>query len=356
MPDSSDILRAARPVVRLANQDRAELGLGLLELTVSEDTAGLYRCEATFGNWGTTNGTTSFLYFDRKVLEFGKDLSIKFDDATLFEGRVIGIEGDFPEGRPARITVLADDRLQDLRMTRRTRSWENSNDADVLHSIASDHGLDADIDLDGPTRPVIAQVNQSDLRFARERTCAAGGELWVEGTKFIVKRRPARASTDAPELAHGRNLRSFKVLADLAHQRTKVSVSGWDIGAKDAVKHDASASLIGSELDGGDSGPSILQNALGERVDTLVHTAARSSAEAEAIADAHFRDVARRFVVGHGTAEGDVRLRVGRKVQISGVGALFAGKYVICETRHTFTGTEGYRTDFTVERPALGKP
>lgn len=348
--------QSSRPTFSVDGQARSEFDLGLLEMAVTEDTEGLYRCEATFGNWGQSGNSVSFLYFDRRLLEFGKGFVVKFDDNTLFDGRIVGLEGDFPEGSPPRITVLADDRLQDLRMTRRTRSWASSSDADVLQAIANDHGLTPQIDLSGPTHATLAQVNQSDLAFARERARAAGGELWVEGRNFIAKARSARASGAATDLVHGGNLRCFRVTADLAHQRTSVSVSGWDVSGKKGVKHDASDSLLGSELDGGDSGPSILQSALGARTETLVHSGARDASAAEGVANAYFRSVARRFVVGHGTAEGDPKLRVGRKVELKGVGSLFNGKYVLVETRHTFSAGGGYRTEFSVERAALGRP
>src|SRR6478736_120812 len=355
MPDDTDILRAARPVLEVGGAERTELALGLLAMTVYEDSEGLSRCEATFGNWGASGDSTSFLYFDRKVLEFGKDFVVKFANTTLFEGRITGLEGEFPEGAPPRITVLCDDRLQDLRMTRRTRSFENKSDADVLRTIADDHGLTAQIDLSGPTHPVLAQLNQSDLAFARERALAAGAELWVEGRTFYAKARPSRANGSARELSPGKNLRSFTVTADLAHQRSQVVVSGWDVSAKQRVKEDASDSDLGSELGNGDSGPSILDTALGTRVDSIVHTGARNSSAAEAIAQAYFRGIVRKFVVGRGTAEGNVNLRVGREVDVTGVGALFSGKYVIVQAHHTFSAA-GYRTDLAVERPALGKP
>jgi len=356
MPSSGDILRSSRPVFRIDSQDQTALGLGLLEMVVEDDVDGLCRGQVTFGNWGPVQDTTGFLYFDRSLLEFGKDFEITFDGTSLFQGQIVAIEGDFPEGEPPRITVLADDRLQDLRMTRRTHSWESSTDADVIRAIAQNHGLSPQIDLNGPTHPAIAQVNQSDLAFVREQVRAAGGELWVEGTNFFAKARPARNQTPVPNLSHGRNRRSFVVTADLAHQRTKVCVSGWDVSAKDTVTHEAEVAVLGSEVGNGDSGPSVRQSTLGARVDTIVHTAARDSSAAEAVANGYFRGIARRFLVGHGVAEGDPTLRVGREVEIEGVGPLFSGNYVLVQTRHTFTAADGYRTEFTVERAALGKP
>src|SRR5258705_8493580 len=47
---------------------------------------------------------------------------------TLFEGRIMALEGQFPEGRQPQLVVLAEDRFQDLRMTRRTRTFKRSEE------------------------------------------------------------------------------------------------------------------------------------------------------------------------------------------------------------------------------------
>ena len=150
----------------------AALGQQLQGLFIEETTAGLCRCEATFVNWGPKNGQVGFLYFDRALLEFGKKLSVEMgagDGAgKVFDGRITGLEGRFSGGRPPELLVMAEDRLQDLRMTRRTRSWEDSSDADVIRSVAQAHGLTADVDLGGPTHRVVAlRGNHDDAALAR---------------------------------------------------------------------------------------------------------------------------------------------------------------------------------------------
>ena len=50
---------------------------GLYSMVVEETTAGLYRCEASFGNWGTVAGKVDFLYTNRRFFDFGKSLAIK---------------------------------------------------------------------------------------------------------------------------------------------------------------------------------------------------------------------------------------------------------------------------------------
>jgi hypothetical protein len=65
---------------------------------------------------------------------------------------------------------------------------------------------------------------------------------------------------------------------------------------------------------------------------------------------------ARRFVVGHGTAETSSDLRVGSYVDLKGLGPLFSGKYYLSEVRHLFDNRNGLRSEFTAERPGLGQP
>ena len=55
------------------------------------------------------------------------------------------------------------------------------------------------------------------------------------------------------------------MLADLAHQRTSVTVGGWDVARKAAIAHKADDSLLVGELNGDASGASILSQSLGPR-------------------------------------------------------------------------------------------
>jgi hypothetical protein len=191
MAEGSSI-RPARPQITVDGTAQTSLDQGLLRLRIREDQDGLYSCEAAFGNWGPTGGTPGFLYFDRDTLEFGKDLTIAFDGTTIFSGRISALEGVFGEARGPELCVLAEDRFQDLRMTRRTRSFERVSDADVFSRIANDHGLRPAIDVSGPTHKVLAQLNQSDLAFLRERARAVDAELWLDGTTLNVKAHARR--------------------------------------------------------------------------------------------------------------------------------------------------------------------
>jgi Bacteriophage probable baseplate hub protein len=349
----------ARPKFFVDGEEKPALGEGLLSMHVEETSAGLYHGEAVFSNWGPKDGTTTFLYFDRQVLDFGKKLRIEAGGGVgagqIFEGRITAIEGRFLRERPHEVLVLAEDRLQDLRMTRRTRTFDDLSDSDLFQQVASQHSLQLDADLDGPTHKVLAQLNQSDLAFLRERARAADAELWVTGDALHVKAHSRRNAGDVT-LTLGRGLLECSVTADLAGQVSGFSVTGWDVSGKEAISFKATDTALGGELDGDDGGSRLLSSALGTRDQQVVHLAPFTSTEAQALAEAHYRRAARRFVVAHGLAEGDARVRVGAKLALAGVGPLFDGKYYVTRARHLFDSRTGLRTQFAAERPGIGKP
>jgi phage protein D len=352
-------LPPGRPTIAIDGQESPSLTGGQLRARVREDVHGLYDCELEIGNWGPPTASAApqpgFLFFDRRALDFGKELRVSVADEPLFTGRITGIEARYPAGGPPSIVALAEDRFQDLRMTRRTRTFADMSDRDVASRIAGEHGLTPDIGIEGPTHKVLAQLNQSDLAFMRERARALDAELWIDGRTLNVQPRTERVAPPLT-LTYGGDLREFRVIADLASQATSVEVTGWDVAAKAAIDERADAGVLGGELRGGDSGPSALRTAFGERKDVFAGTVPQPGAEARARAAALLKRRARRFLVGHGTAETKPGLRVGATVTLAALGPLFDGEFYVAAVTHRFDGATGLRTEFTVERPGLGKP
>jgi phage protein D len=351
---------AAEAALSVEGTAQPRLAAALMALTVMENTEGLYRCEARFGNWGDRGDGPDYLYFDRDLLDFGKTLTVTLgagaEEAAVFTGKISALEGQYLPGEPPQIVALLEDAAQGLRQTRRTRTFEDTTDRAVFEQIAQDHGLQADIDLEGPTHPVIAQLNQSDLAFGRDRARRLAAEIWIEGTTLHVQGRSNRQQGGDPlSLMYNRGLLEFSVIADTANQPTEVVVSGWDVQGKARLDYEASDRALGSELGRDTSAATIVREVFGDRVDRIAQTVPLTSAETQAIAEASFRAQARRFVVGTGKAWGDARLRVGRAISLEGLGPLFTGTYYLSEVHHCFSRGPGggYTTEFVVERPGI---
>ena len=272
----------------------------------------------------------------------------------IFKGKITALEGIFPEGQSPEIAILAEDALQNLRMTRRTRSFEDMADADIFRKIAGDHGLTSSIEASGATHKTIAQVNQSDLAFLRERARSIDAEIWLKDKELNVKTRADRRG-EKVSLKYKAEMREFRVLADLANQRTSVVAAGWDVAGKEAIKFEAADSVIAGEVGSDASGIGILKSAFGERRESLAHGVPLGSREAQSAAESYLKTAARQFVVGRGVAEPNARLRVGATVELDGLGKLFNGKYYVAEIAHIFDSVKGFRTEFRAERLGIGK-
>jgi phage protein D len=223
-----------------------------------------------------------------------------------------------------------------------------------MNRIARDYGLQANIDVSGPTYKVLAQVNQSDLAFLRERARSIDAELWLDNLSLYVKSRSKRNGATI-KLNYGGELREVRVTADLAGQRTAVKVNGWDIAGKSGLTFEANEQAVSNELNGDTSGISILKASFGERKESLSHMVPLSSSEAQVEAESVLKMTARRFTLAHGIAQGNAKLNVGTYVDLAGLGPLFNGKYYLAKVNHTFGGSAGFLTEFTGERAGIGK-
>jgi phage protein D len=143
------------------------------------------------------------------------------------------------------------------------------------------------------------------------------------------------------------------VLADLAGQRTDVSVSGWDVAGKAGLSATAEVATVSGELAGGTSGSAVLAASLGKRRERVVQTVPFTADEARVRAESLYRRIARRFVVARCVADPSPQLRVGGRVSLDGLGELFSGTYYVSEVTHLFDH-DGLRTEFVAERAGLG--
>lgn len=348
------------PVFQIDGQANGQLARDLTDLEIEETTAGLKSMRARFANWGSREGQAdeSFLYLDGAVIDFGKSIEVSMgpesDPRVVFKGVVSAIEVGLDEGAEPEIVVHAEDKLMALRMTRRSRTYEKQSDADIASAIASEHGLTPDADASGPTYDVVQQWNQSDLAFLRDRARLIQAEVWVEDDHLCFKSRGSRTGTELT-LAQGTDLLSVQIRADLAHQRTKIRVTGYDAQSRAVIDEEAGSDAIAAEASSGRSGVAVLERALGERVSYRVREAPLTGEEAREWAKAEMLRRGRGFVKVAGVARGQIDMIVGSTVSLQDVGAPFeGGGYYVTRVCHTYRPhPPGFRTHFEAERATI---
>lgn len=342
------------PTIFINSQPRPDLNIGLVSCTVDQDFARPACCRLLLSNWQAG----AYAFFDDEHLVHGAQLTVLMGDSvTLFDGVIDAIGGLYPAGEPPQLQVRAYDALERLRRRRVSRRFENLHGLDVLTMIAADHGLSVVPQLGGGlvTYASLTQANQTDLAFCYSLARDMDACLFVQDGQIMVRSRGA--GDPAPVvLEYGHDLISFSCDANLSAQTSSVSVHGWDPQAAEPIGEEDTGGAISAELGGHRSGFAIAQDTYGGRIERLVHTVPSDTDAARATAAAHFGERARQFVTGRGVCNGDSQLRVGRRVNLGGLGALFDGHYALLATTHSFDQTHGYRTEFSVGRPDLGNP
>lgn len=353
------LVTSTAPVFEIEDQVKGELARDLLRLEVSETTAGLKTLSARFMAQGPTPGSEEEgqLYLDGAILDFGKKLDVSLgpgpEARTIFEGYISGLEAIFKEGAEPQVVVYAEDKLMSLRMTRRMKTYKQMTDADIAQAIANEHSLQAQVDADGPTYDVVHQWNMSDLAFLRERARKIQAEIWFGDNALNFKTRDKRTGTELT-LVQGNELIELQARADLAHQRTKVKVSGYDATQREKVDEEAGSDAIQAEVSGGRTGPSVLEQAFGERISYLVREAPLTTAEARDWAHAEMLRRSRGFVTAIGMTRGSPDMIVGSKLTFERAGHPFDGAgYYATSVRHTYDLKNGHRTHFVAERATI---
>jgi len=356
---TEELLNYAGPIFEVGGEDKGEMARDILRLEVQETTAGLKTLSARFVAQGPPEGggDQQLQYLDGSVVDFGKKVSVVLGAApaahTVFTGWISAIEADFKEGGDPEVVIFAEDKLMKLRMTRRLKTYEQVSDADIASAIANEHGLTPEVDADGPTYDLVQQWNMSDLAFLRERARKIQAEVWANDETLYFKARGKRTATELT-LVQGNQLIAIRARADLAHQRTKVKLSGYDASERERIEEEASEDAIQAEVSGGLSGPALLQRAFGERVSYRVREAPLKSGEATDWVKAEMLRRARSFVTVTGTTRGSADMVVSSKLTLQHVGRPFEGSgYYVTRVCHTYDLENGFRTHFEAERPTV---
>ncbi|MGK3998397.1 phage late control D family protein [Sorangium sp. So ce1024] len=357
-PLSAAAVYSARPTVRLDEQENERASRLLLAMEMTEQDGGLSSLALRLSNVASVaSGGAELAFEDERAIKLGTRIQIYAGEVAspqeIFRGVVTGLEAEFSQDAPPELVVLAEDVFQRARLSRRTRLHEDVSLADLARRLADELGLTPRVTGLGERIGTRVQLNESDLAFLRRLLRDHDADMQVVGDELHVSAR-SDVQRGEIELRLFSQLTRARVVADLAHQVTEVTTSGWDSAQGQRFSGASSGASLGPGA--GRTGARLLQDALGARSEHLGHVAALSSAEARALAEAHFDQRARRFVCLEGTAEGNPALRVGTHVRVRGISPRFDNTYYVVKACHRFDQARGYETDFEAECAYLGDP
>jgi phage protein D len=353
-PVTQNPVYSAIPTIQVDGQLSELIAAQLLAMEMHEHEAGMSSLELRLSNFGSFPGGLADLVFeDGRVFKLGAAVKVFAGDVDspteIFRGKVTALEARYPRLGPPELVVLAEDTLQSARMHRRTKTWDVPSLGELVTQIARQLGLTPQVPGLDASIGIQQQFNESDLYFLRRILARYDADLQVVGEELHAAPR-SQIQRNAIQLDMNSRLREVRILADLSHQVTQVTTTGWDYRQGRTIKATSRATSFGQGS--GQTGKDSLGNAA--RSEHLGRFAMLNQAEAQALVDAEFVQRMRRFAVAHGITEGDPSLRVGSWLTLTGLGPRFSNSYYTTAAVHRFDTDHGYETEFTAESAYLG--
>jgi phage protein D len=355
-PLTQKAVYSAIPTVQIDGQENGKVTAQLLSLEMREHEGGLSALEVRFSNFGTfSSGLADMVFEDGAVLKLGAAVQVYAGDVSspteIFRGRITALEGRFPSNGPPDLVVLAEDALQSARMQRRTKNWDSATLADIARQVAAGLGLTPVFDGLDASIGTQQQLNESDLHFLRRLLARHDADLQIVGSELHASPR-GQAQRNSIEIDLNSQLKEVRVIADLSHQVTQVTATGWDYGQGQTISVTSQSTSFGPGS--GQTGKDWLKQALATRSEQLGQFGNLNTQDAQALVDAEFAQRIRTFVVALGISEGNPNLRVGSYLKLNGLGARFSNTYYTTATVHHFDTENGYETRFRAECAYLG--
>jgi phage protein D len=268
------------------------------------------------------------------------------DLQPVLTAEITSLEPAFSAARPPVLTVGGYDHGHRLARTRKSRSFLRMKDSAIAAQIAREAGLRGQATDSKVSLPYVAQANQTDWAFLRERAGRIGYEVFVRD-KVLHFRPPAVSTRAQLSLGIGREITEFRPRLSSVGQVGLVTVRGWDVKEKRAVL--GRSADVSAPMGAKRSGPRSTDSAFGKSTADRVDQVPGSKAEADQIASGAFNSDALGYVRATAECGGNAAVAAGAVVEITDAGTRFSGPYYVVAVTHTLDDG-GFRTSLTLER------
>lgn len=324
----------------------------LSSVNVVEDLEGAGMFTLQLKTWDLVKGELTWV--DNNLFDCGNTVEIQMGYAkleTLIIGDITGLEPSFSQDSAPTLTVRGHDLSHRLMRGTQRRSFVEMKDSEIANQIASERGLNAKVEDSKEKLTHVLQSNKTDWEFLQYRAQRIGYEVLVKN-KTLYFRPPQNASSQVLKLNRTDDLLDFSARLSTMNQVGQIEVRGWDPQKKELFISKAGVGNENTQMKGSTSGPKVSNQEFGKTSYTIANVMVSSQAEANQIALKLFNEMALNYITGDGSCLGRTDLHPGTTMEITGMGKRFSGSYYVTSVTHSYSKTQGYRTNFSVKRNA----
>ncbi len=293
-------------------------------------------------------------WMDSPEFDIGKEVEIsgKEEGASsptdlITKGEITAIEPEMTEAGATTLIIRGYDKTHRLHRGKKTRTFLQATDSDIVNKVVSDAGLSAQTDSTGEVHEHVFQDSQTDIDFLRDRAKRVGFYLYFQDGKLQFRQQPSAGSSTV-NLEWGVNLMNFQARLTTADQVEDVEVHGWDAKNKQAIIGKSSSPQGTPTVNNVNHGGNTAKRAFGGTSKEVVnYHPVWTQAEADKFAQSILNDHCHAYFEAEGSCLGNPAVRAGAEVEIKKVGNRFSGRYRITRAIHRYD-LSGYSTEFEI--------
>lgn len=212
--------------------------------------------------------------------------------------------------------------------------YSEKKDSDIMEEIIGRYGLQKQIEQTTPRLKEVVQYESTDWDFVLCRAEANGQVVLVEEGKITVA-KPNVTTSPVVNVQYGATILELDAEIDARWQSTGIDAVSWNATDQALIVANAREPTT---TNNGNLAPATLANVMGGNPHQVRHGGKLSQPELQALADGRLTKERLAKVRGRAKFQGLASVTPGKVLEITGIGARFAGKVYISGVRHTVAG------------------
>jgi phage protein D len=322
--------------VTIAGQTYTQTESGGLEHMVIEDHVDMI---------GVARFTFNLDHVSWSSMPIGQEVEVETGSSgrKLFKGVITGMRHGKKRGHET-LTVTAMDPLVKAGASRRTKTYEEMTHSQIAEEVIGLAGLEVgQVDSTEETFPYTFQRNESDLEFLK-RLASKNNFLVMcrEGKVDFCKPQYQGESTEIEDT----RVEHLDYSMNAANIPPSLTTTGWDYVATEKVEGSAeSGDLV--TIGSGQPATEVASQIWSGDPSFITDMQVRTQGDAKSVASAELNRMARSFLRGTATVDGNSDVFAGSKIRFKGYRQGFNAEVYVVSTKHVFEFKKGYSTEVT---------
>jgi phage protein D len=283
-------------------------------------------------------------------------IMLGYKDAVeeVISGTVTGMKPVFRKNADERIAIIGQDIIHKLHRGKKTITYVNMTDKEIVEKIAAEAGVGIDTEEIGALKEFSVQNDQTDYEYLLEIGNRYNCKLITKDDRVAF--RPIEDNSKEEVIAEwGKTLIEFHPELDSARIVTDVEMLGWDKIKGDGIKGEIGFGEITKTIGEGSLGGTTVLDNYGNTKLIVIDEDIQDKNSAEKRAIESITRNSMKYIEAEATVQGNNKIEAGMIVNIKEVGKRFEGEYFVTEVKHRFIAEHGYTTSFKCVRNSAVK-